>query len=393
MKNIIKKNKNLKWYLISALTSIIFSLVLFSFWFKNDNIFTDYKIANAIDRVSNLKNMNKEKLNEVIIDGLFYHINKTDIHSNYFNKQEFKEFSQDLNGTLVGIGVSTIQNQNSLVIKRVFKDTPAYISNLQEGDEIIGTNDVLFSNLKNKQQSFVNFVKGEENTKVKLIIKRGQGIFNIWVTRKSLVIPQVYSRIIKNNLYVQISSFGENIFDQFYNELNKYKIDSYNKIIIDLRNNGGGDLDEVEKIISLFVKSNTNILIRKKHGEVIKDKSINLGNKFLNKNIAILINENSASASEILTISLKELKGARIYGAKSYGKGSVQQLVPLRDGSAFKYTIEKWFSPGNIGIDHKGIKPDVLVNNSKEWQNSEFSKSFEIDYVLNKAIGDANNGK
>lgn len=387
MKNMLTKNK---WLLIvlSATCGVVIAFIMSSILTpKEVNVYNKKNLVTFVDSKAQKLKLDAKHKEKLWLDALFYHIYKAhkDAHSIYMDPKMYAEFNQDLNQTLVGIGIVSSQTNNALVVKRVYNNTPAQKANINEDDQIIGVNNVEFKNVKNKL--FVDFIKGQENSLVKLKIKRHNHIFTTTLKRKSLVLPQVYAKKYANNLYVNISSFGENVYNEFKNATKELATNKKLHLIIDLRNNGGGSLSEVEKILSLFVKEKTPIVIKKAHNNKTIDYASKVDFDFSKVKIKVLVNQNSASASEILTIVLKELKHAIVIGSQTYGKGSVQQLVPLNDNSAFKFTIEKWYSPLNHGIDKIGIKPTLKVENPKSWYNQSFTKASQNDQVLKKALG------
>lgn len=401
LKNIWKKLQNNLTAIIIFLSSFIIGIglfYLFGWEYKtDDNFILTNKTNQLIQKFENSKLVKSRKLtrqqkDDLIISGLFYHLNKKydDIHSTYFNKEMLDSFNQSLNSEFVGIGIQSQQNEQGLVVKRVFDNTPAKKTGIVEQDLILGTNKIDFS--KQKDISFVEYIKGEPNSNVTLKILRNGKILSLNVQRQQLNLPQVSVSKYNNNsvLYINISSFGENVGTEFTDKLKQSFDSKTKKIIIDVRSNGGGSLQEVEKIISLFVKKNTKILQRKTIKQQTYDYSSENKKTYLNIPLAILIDSQSASASEILAISLKETANAKLYGTKSFGKGSVQRMYNIDENSAFKMTIEKWFSPKGVGIDKVGIKPNVELTNDKSWYQLPYSKLAENDKVLKYVLGENN---
>lgn len=398
MKNIYKKLQKNSLVIVFCVIAFIGGFTTFNLIIQNsfnqENFLNSSKI---IKKVSNLKNskivkenkISNEQFEDILVSGLFYHIQKKykDPHSMYFNKDMTKKFNESLNLNVVGIGITSMQNQNGLLVKRVFDNTPAQEAGLKEEDLIIGTDKVNFADLKN--EDFVKYIKGNENSKVILKIKRGEENISKTLIRKNIQLPQVTAKNLNSkSLYVNISSFGDNVASELSDILIDNKLETKKELIIDLRGNGGGSLSEVENIISSFVPKNVPILIRKTLNKKEIDLSDSKVNRYPNIKVKILIDEGSASASEILTIALKEIIGAKVYGHTSFGKGSVQKLYNLTDKTSFKFTIEKWFSPSGKGIDKIGITPDFKIDNDKSWYQLPYSKLDENDKVLKKALGE-----
>lgn len=398
MKNIYKKLQKNSLVIVFCVIAFIGGFTTFNLITQNslnqENFLNSSKI---IKKVSNLKNskivkenkISNEQFEDILVSGLFYHIQKKykDPHSMYFNKDMTKKFNESLNLNVVGIGITSMQNPNGLLVKRVFDNTPAQKAGLKEEDLITGTDEVNFSDLKN--EDFVNYIKGNENSKVILKIKRGEENISKTLIRKNIQLPQVTAKNLNSkSLYVNISSFGDNVASELSDILIDNKLETKKELIIDLRGNGGGSLSEVENIISAFVPKNVPILIRKTLNKKEIDLSDSKVSRYPNIKVKILIDKDSASASEILTIALKEIIGAKVYGHTSFGKGSVQKLYNLTDKTSFKFTIEKWFSPSGKGIDQIGITPDFQIDNDKSWYQLPYSKLDENDKVLKKALGE-----
>lgn len=412
MKNMLNKKRFL--YIITIILGISIPFLFTSGHF----ILANKSINTKIDKIVKEKKLTKEQTQEMIISGLFYHINKNveDIHSVYMNKDNYKEFNQSLNSTLVGIGIKSSRSENdTLKVVKVYDNTPAKKSGLKEKDIIIGVDNINFKD--HKKESLVKFITGKENTSLVLKILRDNKKMEIKTTRASLSLPQVeVQNLNKDTTIAKISSFGSDVASEFATKVVSNVLPQTKNLIIDVRSNGGGSLVEVEKIISLFVRENQNIVIKKSSSGTNIDKSEKLALVYdketkkpqlkpisdQNKDnvvdlskykVKILVDQNSASASEILTITLKELINARLYGTKTYGKGSVQQLIPLSDNSAFKLSVEKWFSSKNTGIDKKGIDVDVKIENNKSYYNAVDSELNKNDLVLKKALEEIKNGR
>ena len=206
-----------------------------------------------------------------------------------------------------------------------------------------------------------NKIKGKEGTTVKLGIKRGEENLEFEVTRQNIKVNPVEGKILENNIgYVQFASFDETTYEDFKAKYEELKNQGITSLIIDLRNNGGGLVDQATDIADLFVEKDTPLLYEvDKDGneEIVKaedDVTINIPT-------IILTNENTASASEILAGALKDLGKAKIVGTKTYGKGIIQQIIPLNDGSGIKITTEEYQTPNRNKIHEVGIEPDEIV--------------------------------
>ena len=223
-----------------------------------------------------------------------------------------------------------------------------------------------------------NKIKGKAGTKVKLEIKRGEKeTFEIEVERKKILISHINTKVLKDNIgYIYISDFDGGCADEFTQKYKELKKQGIEKLIIDIRNNGGGIVDEAINILKLITDKGDTLLITKDKNE---NEKITKNDKdpIINMPIVVLTNEYSASASEIMTGALKDNEKATIIGTITYGKGVMQELAPLKSGGALKITIEEFKTPNGNTINKKGIDPDIEV---------EDDKKTELDEQLQKAI-------
>lgn len=228
-------------------------------------------------------------------------------------------------------------------------------------------------------------IKGEEGTKVKLTIKRNEEIKEYEIAREKIKLHYIDTEVLQNNIgYMSVTSFDEGTANEFiekYDELEKQGISS---LIIDLRNNGGGIVDEATDIADRILKKDSTILITKDKNGVEKYTKA-LTEKAINIPIVVLINNNSASASEILVGALKDNGVAKIVGNRTYGKGVIQNLFSLSNGAGLKLTTNEYFTPNNNTINHVGIEPDIEISLPEELQN-EMKIQKEQDTQLQKAI-------
>ncbi|MDD3145237.1 MAG: S41 family peptidase [Candidatus Gracilibacteria bacterium] len=330
-------------------------LNLTKYWAIYDIIKKEYFDENTI---------NNDKLLESSITGLVNGLG--DKHSTYFNKDENKSFNETLSGDFEGIGAVVEVNPLGVAIDRIIKGSPAKKFDLRSGDIIISANDISLQGMNLVEA--VNNIKGPAGTIVKLdILREGEeSLVKKEVVREKIKIPSVdFEKFDNNTGYISINMFGEETSRDFKNALNELKDTS--GIIIDLRDNGGGYLISAVEILSNLIENGNIVVVTKYKDENIDEvyNSINDGNIYEGK-IVVLINENSASASEITAGALRDYNKAIIVGKKSYGKGSVQKPFELNDGSMLKLTVAKWFTPKGVNIDSDGIIPDVEVNFTEE---------------------------
>lgn len=299
-----------------------------------------------------------------------------DPYSYYMSEKELKEFLDDTEGNYVGIGVMVnLTEDEKIHINKVFDGSPAQHSGLKVGDKIIKVEDKEV-NLENYQE-VVSDIKGEEGTKVKLNVYREKEnkTFDVEVLRKSLDVPTVEYKMLDDNIgYISISQFDRVTYEQFkkaYDDLN-----SSNGLIIDLRDNPGGLLTTVNKITDMLVPEGTITYIEDKAGNRDYHKS---DANYYNKPLVILVNGNSASASEVLSGAVKDFGVGKLVGETTYGKGVVQNMYQLADGSGVKITMAKYYTPSGVCIQGTGIEPNYKVTNPKNSDKDlQLEKGIEV---------------
>lgn len=326
---------------------------------------------------------NDEDLKEYAIKGYVAGLN--DVYSEYFTAKEMKEFTEETLGNFVGVGINMIKDieKNSIVIYSTIKNTPAEAAGLKTGDVITAVDGQKVSG--EDFENIANMVKGKEGTKVKLTILRDGQEKEYEIERKTIEIIEASSEMISDNIgYLSLTSFDGNAAEQFEKECEDLKNKGAKSLIIDLRNNGGGLVEEATKIGDLFTNKDETLLIQTDNQgkEIVtkaeKDKSIDM-------NVVVLVNKYSASASEILASILKDnVDKASIVGTKTYGKGVIQTLFQLADGSGLKLTTNEYFSPKHNKINKIGVEPDVVVEDKEFIYAGKIDK--EKDKQLQKAI-------
>lgn len=307
--------------------------------------------------------------NKKLIDGLKAGLARSsgDPYTEYFTAEEAKEFDGQLNGTFVGIGAELNKDADgNIVVVSPIAGFPAEKAGLKPKDIIVeidgkSTNDM-------NTNDAVKLIRGDENTKVMLKVVRDKSKeLDIEITRTKITIPSVTSKILDGNIgYLRIARYAEDTVDLATKAALDFKAKNVKSVILDVRSNGGGYLEASVKISSLWLPQNTSILQEKRDTLIVKNYKA-IGNPvLLGLPTVVLINEGSASASEITAGALHDNKAATLIGMKSYGKGSVQQIEKFSDGSALKVTIARWFTPNGINIDKEGIKPNREVKISDE---------------------------
>jgi len=329
-----------------------------------------------------------EEVNEQdLIDGAIkgYVDGVGDNYTQYFTKEEMEEFMTETEGSYVGIGIYMFQNtdDNTVVILTPIEGSPAEKVGILPGDIITKVDGVEYTGEDFEKIS--TYIKGEEGTTVKITVERAGKELEFEVERKKIDLYPIESEIIENNIgYINITSFDEGCSKEFkntYTELTKKNIKS---LIIDLRNNGGGIVDEALEIADYILEKDDIILITKdKEGNEKIEKSKK--KPIINMQIVVLTNENTASASEIVAAALKENDKATIIGEITYGKGLIQELITLSDGSGIKITIEEYYTPKGNKINEVGITPDKKVS-LPEGIETSYNLERKDDTQLQEAI-------
>ena len=306
---------------------------------------------------------------EKMIDGAIkgYVEGLGDPYTTYLTKEEMQEFIEETNSEYVGIGVylTNSKTDNTILVVGTMKAAPALEAGIQAGDVIEKVNDVAYTG--DQLDDAIKILKGEEGTDVKVTVLRDGKEIDLTVTRRKITVEHVDSQMLENNIaYIQVDSFDSGVAEDFKKQITELKNGGAKGIIIDLRSNGGGIVDEATGIADLFLKENETILITK--GKDEKEETTVSKNKPIIQDIplVVLVNEGTASASEILAGALKDkYPNTTIVGKTTYGKGVIQTLYNLTDGSGLKITTEEYFTPNHNKINKEGIKPDVEVNLTK----------------------------
>lgn len=285
---------------------------------------------------------------------------EVDPHTSYMTSQEIEDFFASIDNDFVGIGVRVRNYDTYLVVDSVFKNSPAEESGIVAGDIIFSVDGELVSD--HEYEDVVNMIKGEANTKVSLGIMRDDERISIDVIRQQVNTTVDGQMLDENIAYVELSSFGELTCDQLITYLDEFEAQGANKLLLDLRNDGGGHLGSVVDIGGLFIDKDEVILEQEAADGTILQYVSEGKRHYDYDEIVVLVNESTASAAEVLTLALKQqVDNVTIVGTTTYGKGTIQTTVYLSDGSALKYTTSKWNAPDGTNINNVGIVPDVIV--------------------------------
>ena len=326
---------------------------------------TGSNISNSINYIKRvleenyLNDINEEVLEEGAIQG--YVAALGDPYTEYVPKAKMEEYKTNITGNYVGIGIYMAANteKNTIEILMPIKGSPAEEAGILAGDTIVSVDGIKYTG--EDIDIAADRIKGEQGSKVKLEILRKQELKTFEIMRRKVVTNPVESRKLENNIgYIQITSFDEDTANGFRTEYENLKNQGIASLIIDLRNNGGGLVDATLEIADYIVPKGKELLITvdKEQKEEIEKAEQDV---LIDMPIVVLINENSASASEILAGALKDLDEATIVGTKSYGKGVIQQFITLRNGSGLKITTHEYYTPNRNKINGVGIQPDEIV--------------------------------
>ena len=323
--------------------------------------------------------IDEEKLENSALKG--YVNGLGDEYTEYLTKGEVESLMIGISGNYVGIGIYMAKDKNNdVVVLMPIPDSPAEEEGIKTGDIITKVNGEECNEMD--LDVVASKVKGEEGTTVEIEILRDNDTFTKTITRREIVIKDMESKMLDGKIgYIQILSFDTGGAEEFKQKLEELKNQDMKSLIIDVRDNGGGVVDEVIEIADILTKKDSILMItedRDKKQEVEKGKQ---DSSVEGLNIVILANENSASASEILVAALKDNEVAKVVGATTYGKGVMQEVVPISSiGGALKVTIKEFKRPNGNQINKTGIEPDIEVEDIEDTENNE------VDEQLNKAI-------
>ncbi len=365
--------------IITSLTTglIIYNnskLILGSASLSSDSALKEFlKVYSSLDE-NYYENIDKTKMIDAAIAAMLKYLGED--YSTYLNQTETDSLSNKLSGTFKGIGIS-ITNGNEIV--KVYEDTPAFKAGVKENDKIIRIND---TDTEGKNQIEVaNLIdKTKENT---LVVSRDGAELTFKIMPEEINTPlttQVYEKNDKKIGYIYIEAFTEKVGEEFKKSLEDLEQQGITSLIIDVRENTGGYLKGATEIASLFLeKGKTIYSLEGKDGvTTYKDET----DKKRDYPVILLINENTASASEVLAAALQDSYGAKLVGKISYGKGKVQQTKQLEDGSMVKYTSARWLTPEGECIDGFGLAPhyeeDIVQNEDGTYTDNQLNKAIEL---------------
>ncbi|OFI07501.1 carboxy-terminal processing protease CtpA precursor [Clostridium acetireducens DSM 10703] len=390
------RKKFIKWTIIIVLLTNLatfFITTTFSLYMPNGKVVINRQEYNNIMKFQKLfqvrntlykyydGKINENSLLEGAVKGMTSALN--DPYTVFMNKKEFEEFSSQTEGNYSGVGLQVQAKDNKIIVVDVFENSPSKKAGILPEDEIQKVND---KDVSGKElEKAVTLMKGEEGTKVKITLyRKDKGNYTVNIKRQKIDLVTVKSEIIEGNIgYIQIYMFDENTSKNFKNKLNELQSKGIKSLIVDLRGNPGGLLDECVDMVSNFVpkgKLVVSTIDKYKNEKKYKSK----GGNAIGIPLIVLTNEGTASASEIFAGALKDYNAATLVGKKTFGKGVVQTILDTGDGTALKVTVSKYYTPSGKNIHKKGIEPDVQIDYPKELLIKTYDR--KEDPQFNKAL-------
>lgn len=306
-----------------------------------------------------------------------------DPYSAFFNKAEFEDFSSGLEGDYRGIGV-TVKNENGrILVSNVQNNSPAQKGGIMQGDILVKINGTEYAGSQ-MSEAVAEIKKHSVGDSLTVTVERGGKLKDLTVVIEDIKLELVSSKILENSIgYVRIQSFGNDVAPLFKKNVEEMREKGISGLIIDLRSNPGGALTTAVEIGDYLIGEGTLLTIRDKDG---KEKVYKSKKGELNLPMCVLINENSASASELVAGALRDYNKATLIGKKTYGKGVVQSVFDLGDSTALRLTIAKYYTPSGECIHGKGIAPDVEIDLPEGVSISQNDKEIKNDTQLDRAI-------
>lgn len=357
--------------------SIVFGMVVgYLVTYHKYQIGDSAKVAEIIRTYEEIRNeynddVSDDDLANAAIKGMVSVLN--DPYSSYMDSKTSEAFNEIVDGEFVGIGVSIIfdTEANYNRVYSVYDSSPAKKVGMQEGDLIIEVNGVDVAGKMGDDMT--SLIKGKEGSEVELTIKRGEELIKFSLKRSSIELKSVSDDVMdyegSNIGYIRITSFAANTFSQFKKSLKKVEDKKIDGLVLDLRDNPGGHLEQARKMLELFFKKKVVLYQTEEKGK--KTKILSTTKESRDYPVVILVNHGSASASEVMAASFKDnYKKVKIVGLPTYGKGTIQKSTNLSTGSSIKYTTQKWLTPKGKWLDEKGIEPDVAVDLNEEFYNN-----------------------
>ncbi|RXT04497.1 S41 family peptidase [Ammoniphilus sp. CFH 90114] len=322
------------------------------------------KLIEVYDMISqyHIKEIPKDEVSTAAIWGMIDALG--DPHTAYFTDRDFQEFIASMEGTYNGIGVVVGQEHNgSITIRQVYENSPAKRAGLQPGDRLMEIDGKRV--IDQSIETVLNKLRGDAGSKIQMRFMSTDHLYEVELIRERIEVPIVQSSMLEGQTgYIQLSSFSQESSQLFKERLDKLIQEGAKSFVIDLRDNPGGFLDSAVSMSSFFIKEGPVLHVRNKNDNQMTI-SVENGVDFPFP-LALLVNEYSASAAEVLAAVLKEYGKATLIGARTFGKGTVQEVIPLKSGGFLKLTLEEYFTPKRNRMDHTGVSPHIQVGDTGE---------------------------
>ena len=363
----------------TTLILICFQMPLFA---SNDEVYKALSnFTKVLDLIENnyVDDVESTELTEHAINGM---LSTLDPYSVYLTPENFNELEVDTYGEFGGLGIEVTNRNGMLTIISAIEDTPAYRAGIKSGDVILAIDGKIVRGISSSEA--IRQLRGPVGSEVVLSV-RSEGSTqprDVKLKREVVKIRSVRSELLDGNIaYIKVLQFQKNSRDDFvnsYNKLNEKSGNNLNGLIIDLRNNPGGLLDQAVLMADDFIDDGVIVSVRGRSIEQSKEYFANNNYNIDSKYTVILVNEGSASASEVFAGALKDTGAATIVGSNTFGKGSVQAIIKLDDGSGVKLTTARFYTPKGSAINKVGVMPDVVVKNSNKNKDLQLDRAIEL---------------
>ena len=393
MKKIIKKKNTFRssevisLIVITCIISMAMGFLLFaSFTSKSNSEIGSKELKSFIEEYNYITDNYYTDINEkeILNEALKAVVDKLgDPYSELIGADDQDYFNKILMGRYTGVGIGIYSNSSGkIVINEIIANSPAEEAGLKNGDIVLKYNDELLAN-KTSTELVSMIAVGNKNFSLTVLRNEKEVKFNL--KKETITLESATSKTYEKNGkkigYIEVSIFAQNTYEQFKDKLDELEKAGIDSLIIDLRDNSGGHLEVAKEIAGLFLDK-THVIYQTQNKTTTK-KVYSSGKETKSYKIVILSNGNSASASEIVMAALQEEYGAIIIGNKSFGKGTIQELVTAEDGLEYKFTTNKWLTPKGTWINEVGIEPNIVINQSGTYYNNPID---ENDNQLQKAI-------
>lgn len=356
--------------------------------YHNTNVISNNKFIGTGDYLEEFENAYNNILESYVekvdekglinsaIQGMYNYVG--DPYTSYLDPETTEDLTDRLNGQYEGIGVEITKVEEGILIVNVFENGPAKEAGLESGDIIIKVEN---NDVTTKTAAEVsNLIKTSKKSEVEISVLRGGITKVVTVNKKQVYIPSVIKSNYEGVGYLQITTFSDTTYEQFKTKLEELENEGIKSLVIDVRNNGGGYLNSAVSIAELFIEKGKNIYgLESKSGTTFYEDKTKTSRNY---KVAVLMNNGSASASEILASALKESYNATLIGTTSYGKGTVQETAKLDTGGMIKVTTAYWLTPNGNKINGKGLKPDVELNGSY-YENMPYEEDTQLQGAIN----------